>query len=266
MPTSGYVYVLINPAMKGLVKIGRTTDSSESRARQISSATGVPMEFVVAFEVKVSDVHEVERRAHSQLSAYRVTESREFFRVGLKTVISMLMALEGEFAVQVQKHAPACNGSIEDLIFGSRQSGSPSGAGATNNRDAGRVSKEEPSFGPHLVRDLVAAEAALASGDAEEMIAAIKRLGGRGEMAQKLCLAAAKLGRADVCAELARAWPEHGERLLQKLSLLWIAASAGDAAAAKELSSYWHLLQADSREQMRQFARKLNTKFECKDL
>jgi hypothetical protein len=42
------VYVLTNEAMPGLVKIGLTTDSLESRILQLSSATGVPLPFKMA--------------------------------------------------------------------------------------------------------------------------------------------------------------------------------------------------------------------------
>ena len=46
----GYVYIMTNPAMPGLVKIGSTTLLPDERARQLSSSTGVPRPFqVVAF-------------------------------------------------------------------------------------------------------------------------------------------------------------------------------------------------------------------------
>ena len=77
---AGFVYVLINPAMPGLVKVGFSRASPEERARQLRT-TGVPIDFVVAFSVRVSRPAEVERRIHGRLHAQRVAGDREFFRV-----------------------------------------------------------------------------------------------------------------------------------------------------------------------------------------
>ena len=52
--TEGYVYILTNRGMRGLIKIGRTTGSVEKRAKDLSS-TGVPFPFEVAYKMKVSD-------------------------------------------------------------------------------------------------------------------------------------------------------------------------------------------------------------------
>ena len=42
----GYVYVLSNPAMPGLYKIGSTRDLT-SRLKDLSNGTGVPAEFEI---------------------------------------------------------------------------------------------------------------------------------------------------------------------------------------------------------------------------
>ncbi|WP_220385717.1 GIY-YIG nuclease family protein, partial [Klebsiella pneumoniae] len=43
----GWVYVLSNPCMPGIYKVGMTTTSPEVRARELSSATGVPAPFKI---------------------------------------------------------------------------------------------------------------------------------------------------------------------------------------------------------------------------
>jgi hypothetical protein len=43
----GYVYILSNPAMPGLLKIGCTDRSIEERTKELNSATGVPTPFEV---------------------------------------------------------------------------------------------------------------------------------------------------------------------------------------------------------------------------
>src|SRR5581483_11866894 len=48
---NGYVYVLSNATMPGLLKIGKTTRSSDERARELSRSTSVPSRFVVEYEI-----------------------------------------------------------------------------------------------------------------------------------------------------------------------------------------------------------------------
>ena len=77
---SGWVYVLTNPAFPGLVKIGCTGRSPHDRARELSSATGVPFPYVVAWACPVADWRAVEARTHGKLHRCRPNGYREFFR------------------------------------------------------------------------------------------------------------------------------------------------------------------------------------------
>lgn len=75
------IYVLSNPSMPGLVKIGRSA-FVEGRVSALSGATGVPLPFVVEYEQFVGDDDSVvELAAHRALAEFRVNASREFFRV-----------------------------------------------------------------------------------------------------------------------------------------------------------------------------------------
>jgi len=87
MPKSGFIYVLRNDLMPGLVKIGQTTRSAEHCASEISGGTGVPDEFVVAFQIEVTDCELVEQLVHEKLSAFRVNEKREFFKLSVEDAI-----------------------------------------------------------------------------------------------------------------------------------------------------------------------------------
>jgi hypothetical protein len=80
----GWVYVLTNPAFPGLVKIGCTSRTPEERARELSSATGVPARYVVAWACPVSDWQAVEARTHGKLHACRPNGHREFFRCSVE--------------------------------------------------------------------------------------------------------------------------------------------------------------------------------------
>lgn len=90
MKSEGYVYVLKNKSMRGLVKIGRTTGSVEQRAQNLSS-TGVPFPFEVAFKMKVTDCVAAEKWLHDRFSHKRVNRGKEFFRVSAQEVQDALI-------------------------------------------------------------------------------------------------------------------------------------------------------------------------------
>ena len=98
------VYVLTNPAMAGLVKIGMTTQLEvEERMKQLYG-TGVPVPFDCAFACKVRDANEVERALHLAFGMTRINPNREFFRVEPERVIAILRLLEvDEITSQVEQ-------------------------------------------------------------------------------------------------------------------------------------------------------------------
>jgi hypothetical protein len=57
----GYIYIMINPSMPDIVKIGKTTRTAESRLKELGAATGVPTPFVLVYDVLVDDCHEAEK-------------------------------------------------------------------------------------------------------------------------------------------------------------------------------------------------------------
>ena len=88
----GYLYVLSNPAMPGILKIGVTERSGAHRARELySGATGVPSPFRLEFEVTVRNALLRERHVHDALEIYRFNSSREFFRVDLFTAVDAIL-------------------------------------------------------------------------------------------------------------------------------------------------------------------------------
>lgn len=60
---SGYLYVLINESMEGIVKIGYTTRSPRLRASELSSPTGVPTPFISVYTKEFKDVESAEDHA-----------------------------------------------------------------------------------------------------------------------------------------------------------------------------------------------------------
>lgn len=79
----GYVYILTNPAMPGLVKVGRTDRSPAERAKRLSRFTGVPAPYKVEHEFFVGNSARAEILAHRALSKYRTTHDREFFQLSV---------------------------------------------------------------------------------------------------------------------------------------------------------------------------------------
>lgn len=90
--TSGYVYVMINSSIDGLVKIGKTTRDPNERAKELSSATGVPTPFVVVFYKEFADCDMAESQIHQFLedAGCRISDNREFFRVPVKEAIDVV--------------------------------------------------------------------------------------------------------------------------------------------------------------------------------
>ena len=78
----GHVYIMVNSAMPGILKIGMTTRSPQERAAELFT-TGVPQKWKVHFSVFVPDCQAVENLVHRDLRLHRGNLSREFFTIGL---------------------------------------------------------------------------------------------------------------------------------------------------------------------------------------
>ena len=93
--TEGIVYVLTNPAMPGIVKIGKTTRGMGARLNELYS-TGVPLPFECAYAARVDDESKVELAFHRAFGPYRINPRREFFDIEPEQAIALLelMALE----------------------------------------------------------------------------------------------------------------------------------------------------------------------------
>jgi len=101
----GTVYVLTNPAMEGLVKIGKTTRDVSLRLADLYT-TGVPLPFECKYAAKVRDVDETEKAFHEAFEPSRINTKREFFEIKPSQAIAVLklMAIE-DVTPSVQKEA-----------------------------------------------------------------------------------------------------------------------------------------------------------------
>lgn len=88
------IYILINEAMPGYVKIGRTTNL-EQRIRSLDT-TSVPLPFECFYACTVSRADFVEKQLHDAFLDHRVRSSREFFEISPERVVSALKLAEIE--------------------------------------------------------------------------------------------------------------------------------------------------------------------------
>lgn len=92
------VYVLTNPAMPNLVKIGKTElQDVATRLAQLYT-TGVPFPFDLAYACKVPNAGEVERALHRAFAPNRVNPKREYFSIEADQAIAILKLLHVEDA------------------------------------------------------------------------------------------------------------------------------------------------------------------------
>jgi hypothetical protein len=89
------VYILTNEAMPGLIKIGLTNTSVESRILTLDN-TSIPLPFECYYAARVSDSSRIERALHVGLGDHRVRNSREFFRLDPYKAKAILELLEIE--------------------------------------------------------------------------------------------------------------------------------------------------------------------------
>ncbi|MFX1767712.1 MULTISPECIES: GIY-YIG nuclease family protein [Paraburkholderia] len=102
--SQGWVYVLSNSAMPGLLKIGFTTLPVEERVSALST-TGVPGTFIVEFKCEVDHAALLERELHHALSDARLQAEREFFRCEVGTVVEAIKRLVDAPDAQYVVHA-----------------------------------------------------------------------------------------------------------------------------------------------------------------
>ena len=76
-----YIYILVNPSIPGVCKIGYTTTTVYDRVRQINAATGVVAPWYPVFSYKCPNGRMLEQEIHEhlQLLGMRLNPNREGF-------------------------------------------------------------------------------------------------------------------------------------------------------------------------------------------
>lgn len=89
----GWVYVISNVAMPGIVKVGYSMKDPDSRADELGH-TGSPHPYLVDYDVLVDEPREVERAVHRQLRDKR--EGKEWFRCSIDEAVASVKSVVGE--------------------------------------------------------------------------------------------------------------------------------------------------------------------------
>lgn len=85
-----WVYVFSNPSFPDLVKIGYTKAPPNERAKQLSRATGVALDYQVEYVFRCHDGESLEKEVHNCLDAYRVNPKREFFKIPIGEAVRVI--------------------------------------------------------------------------------------------------------------------------------------------------------------------------------
>jgi T5orf172 domain len=89
----GFIYVLSNKAMPGLLKIGSTSGPVQKRTIELST-TGVPERFKLEQSFVVyGSLKQAERRVHKALALYRENMNREFFRLPSEVAVALIKSV-----------------------------------------------------------------------------------------------------------------------------------------------------------------------------
>ena len=88
----GIVYLLTNPVMPGLVKIGMTTQEDIDKRMKELYTTGVPVPYECQFacKVKKGDCAKIEKALHTAFAPQRINQNREFFRIQVEQAKAIL--------------------------------------------------------------------------------------------------------------------------------------------------------------------------------
>lgn len=85
----GFIYILSNPSLPGLLKIGKTSKDPKTRGDELY-ATGTPTPFKLEYMAFCDDMDTLEIQVHKKLDSYRPNKDREFFKVSRMTAINVI--------------------------------------------------------------------------------------------------------------------------------------------------------------------------------
>ena len=79
---NGWVYVVTNPSLPGLVKVGYTTRQDVNKRLREFDQAGLPYPYEKAYALWVAEPRQLEQRVHQHLTVWR--ENKEWFRCSVE--------------------------------------------------------------------------------------------------------------------------------------------------------------------------------------
>lgn len=118
----GFIYVLINKSVPHLVKIGRTSRDTDTRAAELSRGTGVPGKWERFHDWSVKESAQIEQRIFKSLRPFRDNKNKEFFKLspedaknkiyGLLLCWGAISADSSNYEKDKNQHGDTTNGEV----------------------------------------------------------------------------------------------------------------------------------------------------------
>ena len=108
----GWVYIITNQALAGLVKVGFTTNHPHERARELRN-TGVPHPYAVEYAVLVDNPRRLEKKVHRHLSGEKLKADKEWFRCSVEHATGILQGYSGQIYQEVTTERTKNNPAID---------------------------------------------------------------------------------------------------------------------------------------------------------
>ena len=85
----GFIYIMSNPSLSGLLKIGQTGKDPLIRRKSLNT-TGVPDDFVIEYQALIEDYRRQEKLIHQKLNKVRHSNKKEFFSTSVLEAINTI--------------------------------------------------------------------------------------------------------------------------------------------------------------------------------
>jgi hypothetical protein len=105
-PAYGFLYILVNPAMPNVVKVGQTERHPEVRAAELSGHSGIPTPFELVYACEVNDRVAAERAVLVALEPHRLSSDREFFTLSASEARQLVERVAADYIVNVLRESP----------------------------------------------------------------------------------------------------------------------------------------------------------------
>jgi hypothetical protein len=117
----GFVYIISNPSLPGLVKVGYSMKDPGFRVKNDFDPAGLPDDYVIEYFALVDDPRDVEGRVHDILKSQNCHHKKEWFRAAPIEVVSVLRGVADNIFWEYDEKLPSpelqkfiCQGGIAD--------------------------------------------------------------------------------------------------------------------------------------------------------